>query len=177
MPKSKKESKLSDAQLYAVVAIAVVIAAAIIAIIYVSQPPSFSEFKSSFVSASQVAIFAMYNGTHLGIGGSSAASCATAVIEQLHRAPSTINFFEVNQTSCTFATSGLGANSTSSSNSVSANYTTTTGIGRCINMSRGMPTLYINYSTENETVIGRGTLYVSGNLLFLRECGIAVQLT
>ncbi len=175
MPKSKKERRLSDVQIYAAVAIVLVIAAAIITIIYMSQPPNFSEFKTAFTSASQVAIFARYNGTLLGVGGSSAVSCATAVIEQLHRVPSTINFFVVNQTSCTFATRGLGANNTASSNTV--NITTTTSMDRCVNMSKGMPTLYINYSTENETIVGRGTLYISGDLLFLRECGIAVQLT
>ncbi len=172
--KSKKEGRLSDVQLYAVVGIVIVIAAAMIAIMYMSQPPNFTDFKNAFTSASQIAIFVGYNGTHLGIGGSSAVSCATAVIEQLRRAPNTINFFVVNQTSCTFATRGLGANTTSSN---SVNVTTTTGIGRCLNMSKGMPTLYINYSTENETIVGRGTMYVSGNLLFLRECGISVQLT
>lgn len=170
MPKSKKAEKtdrISNVQIYAVVAVALVIVTAIITIIYLSQPPSFTSFKSAFKAASQIAIFAMYNGTHLGIGGSSAASCAIAVIEQLHRTPNTISFFEANQTSCTFATGGLGG----------SNNTTTVSIGRCINMSKSMPTLYINYSTLNETVVGRGTLYVSGNLLFLRECGIAQELT
>jgi hypothetical protein len=167
MPKSRQRNRFSDARLYAVVAVILVIAAAIIAIMYMSQPPSFSSFRSAFNSASKIAIFAVYNGTNLGMGGSSAVSCATAVIEELHRTPSTINFFVVNQTSCTFAASGLGANNT----------TITTGIGRCVNMSKGMPTLYINYSRMNETVVGHGTLYISGNLLFLRECGIAVELS
>jgi hypothetical protein len=169
MPKSRQRNRISDARIYAVIAIALVMAAAIIAIVYLSQPPSFASFRSAFNSASQVAIFAMYNGTDLGMGGSSSVSCATAVIEELHRKPGTINFFVVNQTSCTFATTGLGSNAT--------NATTTTGIGRCVNMSEGMPTLYINYSRVNETVVGRSTLYISGNLLFLRECGIAVELT
>lgn len=159
-------------QLYAVLCMAIVLGAAIIAVIYLSKPPSFSEFRTAFVSANSVAIFAMYNGTLLGVGGSSTVSCATALIERLRRPSSSINFFVINQTSCTFATYGLGSNNSSTSNA-----TTTTGIGRCINMSKGMPVLYINYSTQNETVIGRGTLYVSGDLMFLRECGIAAQLT
>jgi hypothetical protein len=151
----------------AIILVALAIAAAMVAVMYVSRPPSFSAFKSSFGSASQIAIFSMYNGTELGIGGSSAASCATAVIERLRRAPSTINFFEANQTNCTFASSGLG----------NTNAITTAGLGRCLNMTKGMPTLYIGYSTLNETVVGTGTLRVSGNLLFLRECGIAEELT
>ena len=127
----------------------------------------FSAFKANFYSAPRVAIYATaYNGTVL----SGTVGCATAIIEnivanaQAHRNSSTIDFFIINQTACTYV-AGLGM----------SNGTETT-VGSCLNMSGMEPTIYINYSLTNRTVVTPNYLYTSGDRLFLSECGIATEL-
>ena len=128
---------------------------------------SFSVFKNNFYSAPRVAIYATaYNGTVM----SSTIGCATAIIEnivanaQAHRNSSTIDFFIVNQTLCTYVR-GLGMSNG-----------TETSLGSCTNMSASEPTIYINYSLTNTTNVKPNYLYTSGNRLFLSECGIATEL-
>lgn len=135
------------------------------------QPTSdFLVFQRNFNSAPRVNIFvAAYNGTVL----SSTISCGTAIIEQIvgskanHRNASTIDLNIINQTSCIRST-GLGGSA--------SNYTTTT-LQNCLNASGTEPSIYINYSTTNTTIIRPEYLYISGDALFLRECGVASQIS
>ncbi|MGI0100516.1 MAG: hypothetical protein ACREBH_02245 [Candidatus Micrarchaeaceae archaeon] len=176
----RKHRSIGGAVAYAV---AIIIVVAVIAIaIFASgilndigggQGPSssFIAFKHNFDTAPRVDIFvAAYNGTVL----SSTIGCATAVIEEVvgsktnHRNASTIDLNIVNQTSC-IRTRGLGGN-------VTANYTVES-LQNCLNTSSHEPTLYINYSTKNKTVISPEYMYVSGSVIFLRECGIASQIS
>ena len=127
----------------------------------------FSTFKANFDSAPRIAIYATaYNGTVM----SSTIGCATEIIEnivanaQFHRNSSTIDFFIINQTRCTYV-SGLGASNG-----------TETSLGSCLNMSGSEPTIYINYSRVNVTTIRSRYLYTSGDRLFLSECGLATEL-
>ena len=131
---------------------------------------SFDTFKSNFNSAKRVDIVvAAYNGTIL----SSTVGCATAVIEQIvgsktnHRNSTTIDLNIVNQTSC-IRKEGLGLNT--------SNYTIV-ALQDCLNMTKTEPTIYINYSLANTTVIKPNYLYVSGDQLFLRECGISSEIS
>jgi hypothetical protein len=138
--------------------------------IYSNSNPqnSFSTFRSNFYSAPRVAIYATaYNGTVM----SGTVGCATAIIEnivastQAHRNSSTIDFFIINQTKCTYV-SGLGKSNG-----------TETSLAACLNMSGSEPTIYINYSsTDMNPVIKPDYLYISGNSTFLNECGVATEL-
>ena len=178
----KKEAKASGSTAketntkpaYLVAAIVVFIAVVAVSYLLVSKfytgtnpSSSFSAFKSNFDSAPRVAIYATtYNGTVM----SGTVGCATAIIEnivaskQAHRNSSTIDFFMVNQTDCTYV-SGLGTGNG-----------TETSISSCLNMSSPEPTIYINYSLVNTTSIKPRYLYTSGDRLFLSECGIATEL-
>ncbi len=157
MPSRKSRNSI---RLYAVAAAVLAIAAAIVAVIYLSLPTSFATFRNAFISAPQVAIFARYNGTVLGAGGSSAVGCALQIIERLHGV--TVNFFQANQTSCTYAK--IPGNV--------SNYTVV-GLDACLDLSRGMPAVFLNYSSRDVTTVTPTRLYVSGDLVFLRQCGIA----
>lgn len=135
-----------------------------------SPSGSFQLFKKNFDSASRVDIFVedpnstVYQSTF---------GCASAVIIQIianqtnHRNSSTIDFNVINQTSC-IRSSGLGGST--------SNYITTS-LQNCLNTSRTEPALFINYSGTNSTIIGPEDMYVSGTLLFLRECGIASEIS
>jgi hypothetical protein len=131
---------------------------------------SFNTFKENYDSAARVNIFvAGYNGTIL----SSTIGCATAIIEQTvasktnHRNSSTIDLNIINQTSC-IRSSGLGV--------IGANYITTS-LQNCLNTSSTEPSIYINYSKQNTTIIRPDYLYVSGDALFLSECGLAPEIS
>lgn len=155
--------------------IAVAAVAAIGIVLYLNSQSSagggLSAFKSSFQTAPRVAIFATaYNGTVL----SSTVGCATAIIENVvgsrtsHRNASTIDFYILNRTSCTFLKYGLGSRSN--------NYTTT-ALSNCTGSITREPTIYINYSVKSSTpVIQPRYLYIAGNQTYLGQCGIASQL-
>ena len=157
----------------AVVGIAVVIVIIAGAVVYglsSTQPTDFNAFKSNFNSAGRVAIYTTgYNGIAL----SSTIGCATAVIESVvgsrayHRNASTIDLFVINQTECVFE-NGIGG--------AVGNYTFNS-IGNCLNVSKAEPSIFINYSPVNSTVIKPRALYVSGNEQFLGMCGVAAEIS
>jgi len=155
--------------------VVVIIGAAIFAGLYASQNQegSFDAFKANFNSAQRVAIVVTaYNGTVL----SGTVGCATAIILQIasnpnaHRNTSTIDFGIINQSSCLEAKGLLG-------NGPNPNYTTTS-VQNCVNLTTSEPAIYINYSaTMNNTVIKPRLLYIVGTSTFLRQCGIAAEIS
>lgn len=172
--RKKKTYEGAAKYIVATVLVVIIIASAIFATGLLSKHPSnasFDAFKSNFNSAPRVNIFvAAYNGTVL----SSTVGCATAVIEQIvasqanHRDASTIDLNIINETSC-IRTVGLGTSNVS-------NYTTTS-LQNCLNTSDTEPSIFINYSLTNTTIIKPDALYVSGDSMFLSECGIASEIS
>jgi hypothetical protein len=154
-----------------VIVIGVAIFASSLLMTHGTTNTSFDTFKKNYVAAPRVNIFvAAYNGTVL----SSTVGCATAIIEQIvasktnHRNATTIDLNIINETSC-IRSNGLGGTG-------AANYTTTS-LQNCLNTSGVEPSIYINFSLTNTTIIRPDYLYVSGNELFLRECGLASELS
>jgi|GEM_PF-1369674 hypothetical protein len=166
-----KAGRAAGKYVIAIVIVVAIIGAAIFAGSYMTQNGNdFNTFKSNFNSAPRVAIFVTaYNGTVL----SSTVGCATAIIEEVassrtyHRNTSTIDFDILNQTSC-IKSSGLSGKP--------SNYTITT-LQNCLNTTKSEPTIYINYSSSNMTIIRPDYLYISGSDMFLRECGIASEIS
>lgn len=170
---TKKTAKGGKAKyVAAIIIIVAIIGVAIFANYYVignQTATPFTSFKNNFDSAPRVVIMvAGYNGTVL----SSTISCATSVIEQIvasktnHRDPSTIDLSIINQTSCVLSTGLEGK----------TNYTTTS-LQNCINYTKTEPTIFINYTTKNTTLIHPDYLYISGDSLYLSECGVASQIS
>ena len=133
-------------------------------------PASFSTFQSNFNSAPRVAIFVTANnGTQLA----ATVGCATSVIQQIvaskttHRNASTIDFYVMNATSCVYSPTGIGGQL--------QNYTYSTP-GRCINVSTKEPSLFINYTDANTTIIKSTSLVIEGNYRFLLQCAVASEM-
>ena len=153
-----------------IAAIIVIIAGAVVYGLNSTKQTDFTTFRGNFNSAGRVAIYATgYNGTAL----SSTIGCATAVIESVigspiyHRNASSIDLFVINQTKCVFE-NGIGG--------TVGNYIFNS-IGNCLNTSMHEPSIFINYSSVNSTVIKPIALYVSGNEQFLSLCGVAAEIS
>lgn len=174
-PKAAAKGGKSGAAKYVVgaVIIVIIIGAAIFAgsMFNESSSTNFNTFRSNFLSAPRVAIIVTaYNGTIL----SGTVGCATAIIEEIagskvdHRNTSTVDFGIINSTTC-IQEKGLEVGS--------GNYITTS-VQNCLNLTNTEPTVYINYSTTgNSTIIKPKYLYISGTYAFLRECGVASEIS
>ncbi|MCL4373320.1 MAG: hypothetical protein M1360_00810 [Candidatus Marsarchaeota archaeon] len=151
--------------------IAVLVALDLLLFLYhpsAGQP--FYTFESNFHSAKSVAIYmSAYNGTVFA----STEPCATSIVESIvssskyHRNASTINFFVLNQTACFTSAKALG---------IVSNYTQEP-ISDCLNVSKSMPSIFINYSDVNSTIITPDKLVMQGDYAFLSECGVAPALS
>jgi hypothetical protein len=146
-----------------------ILVAVVIGIIYdvlSSQVTSFATFKANFNAAKQIGIYVQdYN----GITFAATESCSTQLIQVLSiagRSANSINFFVLANESCTFS-SGLSA---------PINYQNAS-TQNCLNFSASNPSIFINYSSTNATVVKPNTLYFMGDPKFLEECGIAYGIT
>jgi hypothetical protein len=169
---SKQGGRGLGVALFAIIII-VVVAGGLVYGLNMSQQgqTSIAVFEGNFDSAARVSVLVTaYNGTTLA----AATGCATGLIEQLtathgsaHKNASMISFYVINSTKCVYAPQ-LGSSSSTYSNSTP---------GKCINMSRSTPSIFINYSDTNRTVITPDALYVSGTTGFLSQCGVASEIT
>lgn len=173
--KAKEESKgLSRKHMIAIIGLIIIIFAIAYGLTYEysqNTSGSFLTFKNNFNSAPRVAIFVTaYNGTAL----TSTVGCATSLVEQLvesptnHRNSTSIDFLVLNQSSCVYTANGLG--------NIISNYTYTS-VQNCINISKSEPSIFINYSSSNSSIIKPEAVYVSGDAKFLGECGVASELS
>ncbi len=171
-PKAAKAEQVPAKTKYiAGIGLAVIILAIAGALFYglqPSQPSSIGAFQASFLSANTIGI---YVGDFNATGYPPADGCANNLIEtavanaQHHRAPGSINFFVVNTTSCSYS-HGLGGTVN----------TSVINVTQCLGFSATEPSIFINYSTTNSTLVRDGVLYISGTLKFLSECGIASEI-
>ena len=175
----KAEPKGSKGGSYLVPAVIIIVVIAIAAVLgYIvstrtgggGNQQGLAGFESSFYSAPRIAIYATYqNGTAF----SYEIGCTSRLIQQLesqgihHRSNSTMDFMVIaNSTSC-LLTVNLGSPDYSIKNLTTA---------QCLAISANEPSIFINYSEVNSTVIKGTSLYTSGDDMFLNECGIASEL-
>ncbi len=132
---------------------------------------SFQQFLQRFYGAPNVAIYVDYtNATVLAYE----TTCVSSMIYQItsskshHRIPASIQFYELNATSC-FAPAGpLGTSNGS--------ITRSEPLANCTRKIGTVPTILMNYSEVNATRITSSYLYLSGNLAFIKACGIASEI-
>lgn len=166
-PSAQRGSQLG--QRYLAIAIIVLLAAAVVYLVLFQLPSlsgaSFSSFKNNFDNAPRVAVTVIYhNNTQWPLEE----PCFTRLIDILSgvRGASTIDFFLVNQTSCTYSPTGLGH---------SANYITKSA-GACLATAQNEPGIYLNYSsTYNRTTITPTHLYINANESYYNACPIAAE--
>ena len=167
--KKKAAAKKSGVP-YLYIAVAVIV---IVAALFLLKGPlvgssvPFSTFKSTFQSAPRVGIIATFSNQSQYENES---PCFTSLIQVVARArkASTIDFFIVNQanSTCTYSNTGLGgAISLSTSNS-----------SYCIGIARSEPSLFLNYSASNSTMITRSGMFVYGNSKYMASCPIEVEM-
>lgn len=126
----------------------------------------FSTFKSNFASAKRIAVFAVYSNISQSGG---VLGCATQVVQfAAHsRNATSIDFYVLNESRCTYPIGGLGHTVTLATNT----------IGDCLNMTSSETSIFLNYSAYNNTFVTPYKLYVYGNMQYMSECPIAVDLS
>lgn len=181
--KSKEENKTTEnkkrALPYAIIGIlAIIVIAVVLIVMYTynsnsitsSNPnfnTAFASFKSEFNSAQKIAIISQYiNGTeYVNIS-----RCVTDLVHDevssLQRNSSTINFYVINSTTCTYSPTGLGH----TINPI------TTNASSCENSTASEPSIYLNYSANNYSVLTKNHLTVYGNGAYFAQCPIAISI-
>ncbi|MDE1874248.1 MAG: hypothetical protein KGI04_03990 [Candidatus Micrarchaeota archaeon] len=139
---------------------------AFFAVVLPSLSVPFSTFKGNFQAAQRVAVVASYYSQDQA---GSVLQCATQAVQVAahYRNATTIDFFVLNGTGCTYPIGGLG-------HTVSLATNTT---ANCLNMTRSEPTLILNYSAVNRTSITPYRLYIGGDAAYMAQCPIAVDLS
>ncbi len=133
----------------------------------ISAGASFGTFMRNFDSAQRVSVYSIgNNSTQLG----AAIGCSTAVVLQIERSPSThrpassIYYFSINSTACSYMP--LGPNGTAISTTPSA----------CLSMMSERPSIAIAYNNTNSTRISARLLRISGDSAYLARCGVASEI-
>ncbi len=125
----------------------------------------FSTFKANFGSATRVAVVATYTNNSQWLSN---VNCAINIISNgiaPHRNVTTIDFFIVNATNCTYSPIGYPINYT------------VEPIAQCIKVANSEPSIFLNYSAVNRTTITAYHMYVSGNVAYMRMCPVAVDIS
>ncbi|MDE1860346.1 MAG: hypothetical protein KGH72_01365 [Candidatus Micrarchaeota archaeon] len=169
--KHKESQKAPPSSLPVIIAIVIVGIAVLIALFLVVPSTltgvSFSSFKSNFDAAPRVAIVATYyNASQYPIES----SCFDSIIQIIahSRKASTIDFFLINGTTheCIYSKTGLGGQISP----VTANASS------CLSTAYSEPSIFLNYSGFNSTIIHASRIYVYGNAPYMTECPISVNL-
>ncbi len=177
--KSKKPKRAAIAkqqeQHSSLAALIIVLAAMLLVGMYIVyslniRQSSIAAFKSSYLSANAIAIYAVYDNAN---DSGSIFACASALITEAYSRSvkaSAINFLIVTNNSCMYKQYIKG-----SSSSLTANYSTIS-IPECMSFSKIMPSIFVAYNSTNSTIVNGNILKVEGNSAFLAECGIAYSL-
>ncbi len=164
---SKQPDKKSNKTTYAVIIIAILAVAAIIIYSVSFQSNAsvpFSTFKQNFNNAQRVSITSTYNTEGQFINESQCFSSIIQIVSHT-RLPSTIDFYLINQTSCTYSKTGLG-------NQVNP---ITTNASYCRGKAFNETGVFLNYSLGNYTYIEPQHMYIYGDSPYMKACPIAAD--
>jgi len=126
----------------------------------------FSTFASNFHSSPRVAVAVTFVNESEYVAEY---PCFTKLIESIAytRNATTIDFFLLNSTNCTYPISGLGK----------PTQIGTTSKAKCLAVAKSEPSIFMNYSSYNNTIITPYHLYIYGNSGYMSSCPIAAELT
>lgn len=155
-------------------AIAFIAAAAVVAALayysYEGSPSNstasvpFPVFKNNLDSASRIAVVLEFsNNTQLYYE----LGCSTAVLQVIsgERSPTSIDFFEINQTACDYSSRlGYPIN------------LTTPSVSECLSRAQSEPGIFMNYSATFSNTITAQHMYIQGNATYFKSCPLAVDL-
>ena len=125
----------------------------------------FSTFASNFHAAPRVALVVFFSNESEYM---SEYPCFTKMIESIAytRNATTIDFFIINGTTCTYPSTGLGK----------PIQIATTNASKCLSVAKAEPSIFMNYSNINRTIITPYHLYIYGNNAYMNACPIASDL-
>ena len=157
----------------AAIAAGVAAIAIILAVIFLIAMPGngstqarFSEFKSNFNAAPKVSIIVYYyNASTYG----QETVCSTYLVEVLaaHKAPGSINYYTIDNNTCTYIPNGIGHAANVITNSSSF----------CLAQARLKPSISMSYGASNGTLITANHLNITGNMAYYKACPIAVDIS
>ncbi len=167
--KEEKQEKNNTSKIFQYLAVVLIILVIVYLIYFVFAnvvSTKFSTFSSNFNAAPRIAIAVTFSNMTQYVEEE---SCFTKMINTIAhtRNASTIDFFLLNQTNCTYSSTGLGKPVSIAVVSAS----------RCISVAKSEPSLFLNYSSQNSTVITPYHLYISGNGAYMASCPIDAELT
>jgi hypothetical protein len=125
---------------------------------------NFNTFKANFDSATRVAIAITYQNTsNLPL----LIPCTDMLVQVIahSRNASTIDFFILNKTSCAYSPTGLGHAINISTKSASS----------CLSVADSEPSVFLNASQSNSTVILPYHFYQNADPSYLSKCAIAAE--
>jgi len=165
---STKRNASHNATLLAVsliVVLVIVIAATLVVLLSRPGVP-FSTFKSNFYSASNVAIVATYANESQYIAESACFPTLREIVSE-HRNASTVLFFLINasNSTCTF------------SPTISPISIETKPASYCLSIANSEPSIFLNYSSTNSSIITAYRLKVFGNAQYMQQCPIAIDMS
>jgi hypothetical protein len=173
---SSKQQSNAISNIYIALAALAIVVVAFAIFLYIRQVnqtalnSSMSSFKTNFFAAKHVGIYVAYPNSTLFAGSE---ACATKIIEVIaenktnHMAPSNISFYVLNSTACTYVNSLV--NTSGKAVNASASF--------CVNQSKTNPSIFINYSATNGTIVTPTKLVFQGDFTYLYQCPIAYELT
>jgi len=155
--KERKQADKEGLSTTKIVLIAVVVIGLILLLFFFVVLPGpvtvpFSTFKTNLDAASRVAVILTYGNQTQFVEESQCAAQIVQVMAHLRNA-TTIDFYIMNNTLCTYPVGGLGHTVTI------ANATPTA----CLGMVDSEPSVFLNYSASNSSIITAYRLYVKGN--------------
>ena len=163
--KPKEEKKGIGTKRMIAIAALLIIIVAVIAFVVLSNSlltVPFSTFKSNFNAAQHVAVIGTYgNQTQYAY----VAQCSIQLIQTIVHSRN-VSFFLINQTLCTYQKGSLGNISIESDTP-----------SDCLVNASSYPTVFLNYSETNSTVITLDKIYVYGDKAYMSQCPIAVDLS
>lgn len=170
--KGEIKIKQRDSRAFMIIAGVVVIAVVVIAILFIAtqggngSTAKFSTFKNNFNSANKVSIVVYY---HNATTYDQETICSTYLVEVLasRRNPGSINYFTIDNNTCTYIPNGIGHEANVLTNSSSF----------CLSQAAGEPTISLTYGNSNSTVITPENLNITGNIKYFKACPIAVDIS
>ncbi len=168
----EQKGKSGNKTVYFSIAIIIIIILALALIIMYLIPQyfgtSFNTFKANFNSAQRIAVVSQYtNASQYVILSQCSTDIISAETASDHRNASTIDFYVINSTTCTYAPNGLGH----------VLNPVTTNASSCEKQIQSEPSISLNYSNSNYTSITPYHMTIFGNDAYFLECPVAVGLT
>ena len=150
-------------------AVIIILVVAIAAVLFVLVPNvsgvSFQAFKLNFNAAPRVALAVTF---HNQTQYEDTVPCYTTMLEIIGRTrnASSIDFYLLNSTTCTYLSQGLGS---------ARGAVKTSNASSCLSTAYSEPSIFLNYSSNNYTRITPDHIYISADSAYLASCPIAAE--